>query len=540
MQYDFLKQFTRRMKHIGMYTWLIQNSVQKQSWKQYGLLTVDEQMNMIAAVMLYIMEQSLREDTCTIDDIGAYIDDINMNYFQKNMSYEDCKTLGDFIVNVVLSNEGKTMYFESYDFKEQEYKKQHISFIANRIIYVDTEIRRTSYYLTDDGYNFLLSTLEIENNMKLTIHEMIFKMHLERQSYDKAVGEIKNIFNLLRIQWQKIQETMQKIRRSALNYSVKEYEAILREDMDTISDTKEKFQNYRELVRAREKELEEQNINVKNLTKEEENSLSSLRIIEQYLNRTIDEHQRILNGHFDLKSLYDRELQMLTQMSLIRRFSFRTELFEPVLEKPEGLENLDVFLRPLFHQETDKIYNLNKALELQRPIRKKQIEDDIEILDLDEENWKEELERQKKEKQRKYESSLGFLISCALDKGKISLQELKEYFAEHDREEQHKCIPDVDTFKEIMVELIKSKEINVPALKKERSQFIIEQSEGFQLQEMLLDILDHNPRGRNVNTIMIYRTENGETVTFEHVMDQNGMEKAVRCSNVQIEVTYGI
>lgn len=540
MQYDFLKQFTRRMKHIGMYTWLIQNSVQKQIWKQYGLLTVDEQMNVIIAVMLYVMEQSLKEENCTLDDIGAYIDDINMNYFKKNMSYEDCKQLGDFIVNVVLSNEGKTMYFESYDFEEQGYKTQHISFIANRIVYIDLDIRRTSYYLTDDGYNFLLSTLEIENNMKLTIHEMIFKMHLERQSYDKAVGEIKNIFNLLRMQWQKIQETMQKIRRNALNYSVKEYETILREDMDTISDTKEKFQNYRELVRAREKELEEQNINVKNLTREEENSLSSLRIIEQYLNRTIDEHQRILNGHFDLKSLYDKELQLLTQMSLIQRFSFRTELFDHVLEQPEGLENLDVFLRPLFHQEIDKIYNLNKALELQRPIRKKKVDEDSEIFDWDEENWKEELEKQKRERQKKYENSLTYLMNLVLQKGKVSLQELKEHLAGCDMTEQQTCIPDVDTFKEIMVELIKSKEIDIPALKKERSQYIIEQSEGFQLYEMLLTILEKIPSGEKVKTITTYRTQNGETVTFEHVKDHQGMERAIRCSNVQIEVTYGV
>ena len=66
----------------------------------------------------------------------------------------------------------------------------HISYVANRIVYLDQEVRRTSYYLTDDGYNLILSTLEIENNMKFTIHEMIFRMHLENQSYDKAVDEI--------------------------------------------------------------------------------------------------------------------------------------------------------------------------------------------------------------------------------------------------------------------------------------------------------------------------------------------------------------
>ena len=43
---------------------------------------------------------------------------------------------------------------------------------------------------------------------------------------------------------------MGKIRRNALNYSVKDYAEILLENLDTISDTKEKFQKYRELLRT--------------------------------------------------------------------------------------------------------------------------------------------------------------------------------------------------------------------------------------------------------------------------------------------------
>ena len=220
MQYEFLKNFPKRMKNVGLYGVLIQNSIQKTSWKQFGFLKFDEQMNLIFAVMLYIMEQSLREENCTMDDIGAYIDTINTRYLGKEISYDDCRKLGDFVVNVILSNEGRAMYFDGYDFEENDYHIMHISYVANRIVYLDQEVRRTSYYLTDDGYNLILSTLEIENNMKLTIHEMIFQMHLEKQSYDKAVDEIKNVFNLMRIQLQKIQEAMGKIRRREIDQSI--------------------------------------------------------------------------------------------------------------------------------------------------------------------------------------------------------------------------------------------------------------------------------------------------------------------------------
>ena len=261
------------MKNVGLYTVLIQNSLQKLTWKQYGFQKTDEQFNLIFAVMLYIMEQSLREENCTMDDIGAYIDAVNVQYFKKDMSYEDCRRLGDFIVNVILSNEGRVMHFDGYDFEENAYQSMHISYVANKIVYLDQDFKRTSYYLTDDGYNLLLATLEIENNMKLTIHEMIFQMHLEKQSYDKAADEIKNVFNLLRIQLQKIQEAMGKIRRNALNYSVRDYEQILHENLETIDDTKKKFQNYREMVKSRVQELEETNINVRRLSPKEEEKL---------------------------------------------------------------------------------------------------------------------------------------------------------------------------------------------------------------------------------------------------------------------------
>lgn len=535
MQYEFLKHFPRRMKNVGLYAMLIQNSSQKLTWKQYGFLKLDEQLNMVFSVMLYIMEQSLKEENCTMDDIGAYIDTLNMQYFEKNMTYEDCRKLGDFIVNVVLSNEGKAMYFDGYNFEQNAYQIMHISYVANKIVYIDQELKRTSYYLTDDGYNLLLGTLEIESNMKLTIHEMIFQMHLEKQSYDKAVDEIKNVFNLLRIQLQKIQEAMGKIRRNALSYSVKDYETILDENLDTISDTKQKFQNYREMVKSRARELEEANINVKRLSEKEEEKLNNLREIEKYLNRTIDEHQKILNSHFDLKALYTRELEQLTQMSLIRRFSLRTELYDKILENPSALENLDFFLRPLFNREVEKTYNLNKAFQLQRPVRKREEENSEEILDFDEDAWQEEQERQRREKLKKYEVSLNRLLSFASAEGEISLQEICVRTQENEGEREQ-LIPNVGIFKEIMVELIKNREIDIELLKKERSEYLQDRPGEFQLNDMLLQLVEEYPENRTISRIETYRMMDQGTVTFENITDENGRKKSIRCSNVLIRV----
>ena len=535
MQYDFLSQFPKRMKSVGLYAVLIQNSIQKTTWKQYGFVKADEQVNVIFAVLLYIMEQSLKEEHCTMDDIGAYIDTMNMQYFKKPMGYQECKQLGDFIVNVILSNEGRAMYFEGFDFGQEAYQPIHISYVANRIVYVDQEFKRTSYYLTDDGYNLLLSTLEIENNMKLTIHEMVFQMHLEKQSYDKAVDEIKNVFNLLRVQLQKIQEAMGAIRRNALNYSVKDYEGILLENLETISDTKQKFKGYRDMVKSRAVELEEKNINVRQLSPQEDEKLNNLREIERYLNRTIDEHQKILNSHFDLKALYTRELEQLSQMSLIKRFPLRTKLYDKILENPAALAHLDYFFRPLFNQDGEKSYNLNKAFQLQRPNRKRQEADSGETLDFNEELWQQEKERRRREKLKRYEGSLRCLLSYVMEKGEVTLKEIGERLAAEGEEggEKINClIPNVEVFKEIMVELIKNREIDLDALQKERSQFIQDKPEEFQLNDMLLTLAEGDGPLGGIRKLEVYRTGSGEAVVFAGVRAEDGTKKQIRCSDV--------
>lgn len=535
MQYEFLKKFPRRMKNVGLYAVIIQNSSQKLSWKQYGFTKFDEQINLLFEVLLYIMEQSLKEEKCTMDDIATYIDTINVQYLRKDISYEQCHQLGDFIVNTVLSNEGRPMYFGGYDFEKNEYEEMYISYVANKIVYVENEVRRTSYYLTDDGYNLLLSTLEIEDNMKFNIHEIIFRLHLEKQSYDKAVNDIKNVFNLMRIQFQRVQEAMRQIRRNALSYSVDEYEEVLVGNLNTITDTKKKFQEYKTVIQERVKDLEEENINIRKLSKKEQQDLNNLRVIEEYLTRVLDEHQKILNSHFDLKILYTEELERLSQARLIQRFSMRRDLYDKVLKQADTLENMDMFLRPLFNRNPEKIYNLNKAFSYEKSVNAGMEKDTEEEVDFDEEAFRREKEEKLQKKLLVYEKSLQYLLEKASVTGEVSLGQLKDRLDIYP-EEKEIFIPNVDVFKEIMVELIRNRTIDIATLKKERREYIQEQPDGFQLNEMILKLVEEQPENNDITSIEVERLENEEAITFSEIKDEENRRKTIRCSNVLIRL----
>ena len=537
MQYDFLKDFPKRMKSVGLYALLFSNSSQKSIWKQFGFEETAEQLNMDFAVLLFVMEQSLKEEPCTIDDISAFIDSVNSQYFRKSMTFEDCRSLGDYIINNILSNEGRPMYFQGYDFEDLSWDQIHISYVANRIVYVDQDVRRTSYYLTDDGYNLLLGTLEVENNMKLTIQEMIFRMHLEKQSYDKALDDIKSAFSLMRIQLQKIQEAMNRIRRNVLDYNVSDYEKLLKEDLDTITETRDKFRGYRETVQARVRELEETQIDVRTLDAGEEEKLRNLKEIDVYLSRAIDEHQKILNGHFDLKSLYTDELEKIAEMSLVQRFGLRKELFDPILKDPSLLDRLEIFLHPLLNQDPNRILNLNKAFEAQKTDAAEDEDDDAEEMDFDEEAWKAEQERIRKEKLQKYEGSMSLILKEAVQKASVSLSELYKSVLEQDH--LPALIPEVSVFKEIMVELLLARRIDIAALKQERADYIQEESGDFRLNDMILKVLDEHPDWRKVTALYVDKIPGAGPVVIKNVPDGFGGQRTIRCSDVRIRVSEG-
>jgi len=385
---DFLKQFTKRMKNIAMYSLLVKNTSGKIIWKKAGFHDFDEQINIVYSILLYIMEQSLKETPCTMDHISNFMDSLNSNYFKKEMSLSDIRELCEYIVSVILSNEGLPMYFKGYSYENSEYEDIHVSYIANKIIYVNNDtVKRTSYFLTDDGYNLLLSTLEIESNMKLSIHEMIFELHLEKSSYDHAIEDIKNIFNLLRIQFQKINQDIDKIKRNALNYSVEDYKTLMIENLETIANTKDKFERYRKVVLSRVSDLEEQHINIQKLDEQGIENLEYLREINEYLDKVIGEHQKILKRHFELKALYSSELEQLSKMSLIRRFDLRTKIYDEVLYDANKIMNIDDILHGIFIDTPDKTFSILKAFEDQNRIRKRNVEEESEIIEFNFEEY---------------------------------------------------------------------------------------------------------------------------------------------------------
>lgn len=533
MQFTFLKDFDKRMKSVGRYVMLFSNSSQKSTWKNYGVDSLDEQVNMIFTVLLYIMEASLKEEDCTIDDIAGFLNETDYLYYKRNINDKSVE-MADFIVNVILSNSGSAMYFKAYDYEKKEYADININYIANKIVYQENGVRRTSYYLTEEGYNMMLATMELENNLKLTVHEMLFKMHLEKADYNRAAQDIKNVFDRLRIQNQKIQEAMHRIRRNALLYTVEEYKQIVEENLDTVEKTREKFRLHKEYVDQKVREFEEDEMHADEFSDKEKENLENLRIIGGYLAKSLDEHQKILNEHFDLKKLYSRELENYSNMTMVQRFSFRSELYDKVLEDASLLKNMDVVFNPLYRGKIGKIYNPNKAFEYQKKIRKDAGNNQILEIELDDEEYLKEKEEKLRRRLRKYYESVRTIMDELLSHKRLTLSILSTDICGEHEELKNILIPTVEIFREVLIEFLSVGETDINKLIDERSKHVSEESTDFQLNEMILTAIERHRRFKGMNKICVVPVDDADKVYFYNVPDENGDLRTLRCSDIEL------
>lgn len=315
-------------------------------------------------------------------------------------------------------------------------------------------------------------------------------------------------------------------------YTVEEYREIVEQNLEVIETTKEKFLGYRNLVTHLISDLEEKNLTIEKLIGEDAANFGYLKVIEQYLGQVLGEHQRILNSHFDLKSLYTKELEGLTQMSMIQRYHFRSEVYDKLLQAPALLDEMAEFLRPLFSAPLDKTYNLAKSAEYQRHISKQQQEE--AFFATVEETFDEGLFLQQQQAYlAKYEGCLRVLLKYVIAKKTITLQQIKACLQEA---EYSLLLPNTEIFKEVIVELLQAKTLDIPELQQDRAQHLSEQSGQFQLTTMVLDVLVNEFPQAKLEKIHVYRQATSETVRFEGVEAAKGMLKTIECSNIVIEV----
>lgn len=534
--YDFLRNFHLRMRNVSASALLNKSIVYKESLSRvYGFKEYDEQINLVYLLLLYIMNQSLKEEDCTLDDMAIYLEEINEEYFKKEINRDDYRKLANFIVNEIVLNDGNMTFFNCLNTEKNEFNQVYVQLIGHKRT---SDSNMATYYLTEEGYNLVLSSFEFEDNMKLTIHELIFKLNLENKDYDKALNDVKNIFTLSKKQVQSLLDNIVRIKENVMTFTAEEYERSINESIKVIKEQDEKFKAHKEEIERREEDLKElyaQNELVDN--KEEEvdifDKLEKLSKIKKELSRIAYEHSRIMNTHFEFKEVYTNALLSSIESGRKERINVK-EFEDSVLRDLTQLGMMDLLLQPLFKKKVPKTYNILSCLTPQKAKVTQSLELEEVDLVMDEEAYlleKEEKQRKAKEKVNKYKNVVKKIIDYGIDgKNRYSLRELIESLK--DTEEFDKLVPDVFMLREVLIELLFMKEFTIEQLKKDIKKTNKDSSnEGnFEPLRVIVELVEENKDFRMIESMKIVKSEQVDVV----VVEKEG--RKLKCRNLFFEI----
>ena len=141
--------------------------------------------NLVIMVLLYIKERTLGNNkSCTITDIENFLEDI-VEIVQEGYVI-DCNELARFIIITALQNNGEIKEYYSYDSN-----KNAFATVVIRLI----EEEHGNYRLTDDAFDFLFRSKEIESEIDYSVTRFKMREYLKRDNYGEALDQSKELIS---------------------------------------------------------------------------------------------------------------------------------------------------------------------------------------------------------------------------------------------------------------------------------------------------------------------------------------------------------
>lgn len=517
---DIFNGFYKRIRKIAPEAVLYKSIERKDSLSTtYGFEGFDEKVNIVFALLVYILQQSLKDEECTLKDMAEHLEFVNLEYFHKNIDPNDYTKLANCIVNEVILNDGDNTAFRCLDTDEKEYKQVYLQLIEHER---SSDGNSATYKLTEMGYNLVLSTLEMEGNMILDFHDFVFRESLRARNFDQALIDIKNIFILSKKQIKALTNGIIRARENITTFPHEEFVRIVNGSCETANKQSDKFKGYEREIALIEQELKEQEFqfsyNDNNTAEVDEirEKLKKLDLIKKETSKVVHEHSIMMSKHFEFKMEYDRAIDNSIEYFKRDKINIKEELWDSVIKDLTNLDFLNMILSPLFIKDIPKGYDINSAFAPQKSkIVQKDTSTKIALeIDKEEQIIQKRIEEEKnREKLQQYENILEVIFRFGAEvKQDFLLSEFIDYI--QDEEEFITLTQNMYQLREVLIELLDEGNLDIGELKREASMLKsgYDNSGDFQPLKAILYTIKKNSSLHKIKSFKLTKTTNLDKV----------------------------
>lgn len=355
-----------------------------------GWFEKDQLDNLFFSLLVYIMEQTLNEnDECTLDNITKFLDDVLVCY-RVSLPYPDVARLAEYMVKDILQNKGVTRTYGVMNY-ELGWQNITVRLISDKI----TEDNRVIYQLTDQGYNFLFRTKEVDRELDFKLEQMKLKELLRRKNYKHALVQSRDLIAMLRQKKRELDEFIYRIRQNIHSINRGEHERLLRETYELIDEEYRGMEELKQAVIRDEERIEQEMQELMNVEEPMRSALDNLNKIKRNLQIVIAEQRNLIGKRFRMNDIYEETIKNSFYTSMVKRYDFEKEILERLEAVDESsFGQLWQLMTPLFRPRLNKMLNLMLVYQNQSKLQELE-EEGIELVDelLEEDRVQAELER---------------------------------------------------------------------------------------------------------------------------------------------------
>ena len=525
--FGFLEGFQDRMEFAAIVDSIVNRkntNIEIESWFEK-----DELDNLFFSLLVYIMEQTLNEnDDCTMDNIAVFLDDI-LPFYNMEISFERVIKLSEYMIKDILQNKGlvKTYgtmnYFKSWD-------EVRIRLISDKI----TDDGKITYQLTDQGYNFLFRTKEIDKELDFKLEQLKLRELLKRKNYKHALTQSKELISMLRQKKREVDEFINRVRRNIHDVNRNEYEKLIKETYDLIDEEYEGMLEIREeVIRDKSritKEMEENSY----VDEAMNNALRNLEDINRNLQIVITEQRNLIGKRFNMNDIYEETIKSSFFSSIVKRFDFEKEIILPLEGIPDKeINNLWKLMTPLYGTKLNKFLNLSLVYQRQGKLRETGENDESSIDNrLEEDRTIEKIKEQNEVNYGIIESL--FKYASKLKESEFTFSEFYNHIAENPLR-LNACVKE----KRIFLIILKLYEIGIIDIeewkKRDKKDLIAEANGEFDLAWCLNKLENRQDDYFNIGKICVEKAETKFKVTIEEKFGDETVKSTIEIDDFIIE-----